>query len=300
MINNVREHLQDKVKYRMWLFSDLQQSVPEQAEYCLSTAVDDFKSLDLTCDYIWYLGDAVEGNNQEQLRKMTEIQLNLLKPLNIPVRFVLGNHDFDYIWDNRDSSEQLPVFFHEAVANTEGWKTIDQLTSFYFSEDIGDYKVIFLSDHGDPAGEWISTHGLVHGNEQKYPYTKDDLLALRQEIAQSSKKVITVSHGAFAGGNRAFPLWDPLLPLPETVKVHFYGHSHIGDVVQGKEKVYRKIAYVDHEKTPQINVSSLENRRGDEVRSVILEIYQDATMGIYFRDHEKKIWADLYMIDDKR
>ncbi|GAB2571036.1 metallophosphoesterase [Gracilibacillus alcaliphilus] len=300
MIGNVRKHLQDKVKHRIWLFSDLQQSIPEQAAYCLSTAVDDFKDLQLACDYIWYLGDAVEGSNKDQLQEMIDIQLNLLKPLDIPVRFVLGNHDFDYMWAHRGEAERLPVFFYEAVANTDGWKTIDQLTSFYFTEDIGDYKIVFLSDHGDPFGEWISTHGLIHGNEDKYPFTKEDFLKLRQEIAQSSKKVITVSHGSFAGGNRAFPLWDPLLPLPDNVKVHFYGHSHIGDVVHGKEQAYRKIAYVDHEKTPQINVSSLENRRGDEVRSVILEIYEDDTIGVYFRDHEKKVWADLYMMDDRR
>ena len=300
MIDRVRQHMQGHVKHRVWLFSDLQQSVPAEAAYCLSTAVNDFKKLNLSCDYIWYLGDAVEGTNKEQLQEMTDIQLNLLKPLNIPVRFVLGNHDFDYVWAYRNKNQDLPVFFHKAVAQTPGWKTINHLSDFYFTEDMGDYKVVFLSDHGDPRGSWISTHGLIHGDEAQYPHTKRDFLKLRKEIENSSKPVITVSHGAFAGGNRAFQLWNHFLPLPDTVKVHFYGHSHIGDKALGKENVYRKIAYVDYEKTPQINVSALENRRSDEVRSVILEIYKDDTMGIYFRDHEQGIWADLYMIDERR
>lgn len=300
MIDTILKSVEDQVKYRIWLFSDLQQSVPDHAEYCLTTAVRDFQQLGLDCDYIWYLGDAVEGSDRERLEKMVNIQQDLLKPLNIPLRFVLGNHDFDYLRAHKDKEEYPPVFFYDTVLKTPDWKTIDSLSSFYFIEELEDYKIIFLSDHGDPKGEWVSTHGKVHGNQEKYPHTKEDYLQLKQIIEESSKRIITVSHGAFPGGNRPFALWEQLLPLPEHVKVHFYGHSHIGDAVFGKENVYRKVAYIDHAKIPQINVSSLENRRGDEVRSVFLEIYHDHTMGIYFRDHEKERWADLYMINDER
>ena len=155
MIDHVRQHMQGHVKHRVWLFLDLQQSVPAEANYCLSTAVNDFKKLNLACDDIWYLGDAMEGANKEQFQEMTDIQLNLLKPLNIPVRFVLGNHDFDYVWAYRNKNQDLPIFFHKAVAQTPGWKTADHLSDFCFAEDMGDYIIVFLSDHGDPGGAWI-------------------------------------------------------------------------------------------------------------------------------------------------
>lgn len=300
IIDDVLHALRDKVKHRVWLFSDLQQSDPVHAEYCLTTAVNDFKKLDMECDYIWYLGDAVEGSHAEHLKEMVQMQLDLLRPLKTPLRFVLGNHDFDYLWANKEEGKELPVYFYDAVREVPGWKSIDSLDSFYFTEDIGDYKIVFLSDHGDRNGEWISTHGRVRGDKEKYPHTDDDYLALKKEIEMSSKRIITVSHGAFPGGNRPFQLWGKLLPLPDHVKVHFYGHSHMGDGVFGKEHVYRKVSYVDFAKIPQINVSSLENRRGDEIRSVFLEIYENDTIGIYFRDHGKESWADVYMINDQR
>src|SRR5690625_4805819 len=120
MIDRVHQHMQNQVKHRVWLFSDLQQSVPAEANYCLSTAVNDVWKCNFAFDNIWYLGDAVEGANKEQLEEMTDIQLNLLKLLNIPVRFVLGNHDFVYVWTHRNSAQNLPISFHEAVGQTPG------------------------------------------------------------------------------------------------------------------------------------------------------------------------------------
>ena len=54
---------------------------------------------------------------------------------------------------------------------------------------------------------------------------------------------------AFCGGNRASEHLSTLLPLPHQVKIHFYGHAHIGDYAWAKENAYRRISCVDwHEK----------------------------------------------------
>ena len=42
-------------------------------------------------------------------------------------------------------------------------------------------------------------------------------------------------------------------------------------------------------------ISSLEDLRGSEVRSALLEIYTDGTLGVYFRDHRHRRWADVWL-----
>jgi calcineurin-like phosphoesterase family protein len=291
MIKQIKASMKAHVKHRIWLFSDLQQECPDKTHAILKAAIDDFTSYGLPCDMIWYLGDAVAGNNHEQLEASVHVQLELLKALHIPVRFVLGNHDFDYA----RSTGHIKSHFFNSVQQTKGWRTIDSLQHFYFFDEIGDYRLLFLSDHIDEQGKWISTHGNIP-SETEYPYHKEIYSQLREKLVTSDKPVITLSHYAYSGGNRPSDLWDQLLPLPEKVKVHFFGHSHIGDGVWGKEHLYRKIAYVNHQSTPQINISSLENERADEIRSVMLEIYEDSSLGIYFRDHGKQAWANMLLI----
>lgn len=292
MIADVFPALQKSLKHRIWIFSDLQQALPERARYCMAAAVEDFKTLCLPCEFIWYLGDAVEGIEESHLNEAVRIQLDLLRPLQIPLRYVLGNHDFDYL----RSRNRVASHFHNAVQHVPGWQSVDSLQSFYFIEELGDYTLLFLSDHTHLGGEWFTTHGIIHGDSDEYPYDQAVYLNLKNLLETSNKPIITLSHYAFSGGNRPSPLWNQLLPLPDQVKIHFYGHSHIGDKVWGKEHVYRKISYVDYQNIPQINVSSLENDRGDEIRSVFLEIYEDNSLGIFFRDHEKKQWAGMFMM----
>ena len=88
----------DQIKHRVWIISDLQQSDPGIARECISAAVNDFRSLDMPCEQIWYLGDSVEGKNEAVLRQMVEMQIDLLQALDIPLIFVTGNHEFDPYW----------------------------------------------------------------------------------------------------------------------------------------------------------------------------------------------------------
>src|SRR5699024_12472388 len=88
----------------------------------------------------------------EHLKEMVQMQLDLLRPLKTPLRFVLGNHDFDYLWANKEEGKELPVYFYDAVREVPAWKSIDSLDSFYFTEEIGDYK---RSEERRVGKEWI-------------------------------------------------------------------------------------------------------------------------------------------------
>jgi hypothetical protein len=133
-----------------------------------------------------------------------------------------------------------------------------------------------------------------------YPHDLAEYAAVRERIAGCGKKVITAGHLSFAGGNRSSELLGRLLPLPGNVKIHFYGHAHIGDEYWVKPNTFRKIAYVEHQKVPQIDVASLENQRADESRSCLFLVMEDGGMGVAFRDHSKKRWAEVVVFGEER
>ena len=85
-----------------------------------------------------------------------------------------------------------------------------------------------------------------------------------------------------------------LFPLPENLKIHFYGHAHIGDFVWAKKDAYRRICWTDWHDIPQINVSSYEHIRGQKCRSVFLHIYEDNSFGIFFRNHDDHEFSEVY------
>lgn len=286
------------VAHRVWICSDLQQADPAHARHCMTLAVNDFQSLALPCDHIWYLGDAVEGHRLDLLSEMVQMQLSLLTPLNIPLRYVQGNHDFDPF--QYDPALPVTTPFWDAVKTVPTWKTTAHRSDFYFTDTLGPYLIVFFSDHTAADASWISTHGRIHRDAAKYPHTPDAYLALRDLIANSNRPVITAGHCPFAGGNRPSDLMSQMLPLPPNVRAHFYGHAHIGDHHWVKENVFRKIAYVHHQTIPQFDIASLENRRGNEIRSAFLEIYTDGTLGIFFRDHSQSRWAEALLLNPER
>lgn len=298
MIEKIIDNLKENVKKRIWIISDLQQSIPENARRCLTTAAEDYMSLSTQCNSIWYLGDAIEGRDLKHIAEMAQMQVDMLGSLNIPVRYVIGNHDFDYFKSLEPKPDKIVIPFYDYINKTENWKSIGSTNSFYFIEDIGNYSVIFLSDHAESSGSWFTTHGVIHGRAVDYPYGAEAYESLIKLISSMAKPVITVSHYAFSGGNRPSELQDRLLPLPGNVKVHFYGHAHIGDKQWAGKDCYRKIACIDNQSIPQINVSSLENRRGNAVRSVFLEIYNNNSLGIYFRNHSNKKWEEYFLINN--
>lgn len=281
----------------IWVISDLQQAIPEKAKYCLDVAIEDYKFIEANCQKIWYLGDSVEGDNLNHIIEMTKMQLQRFRTLNIPLNYVMGNHDFDFTRSINNSYLKAVMPFYEAVKRENSWKTTKTGSSMYFTDEIADYKVFFLSDHIGLYNQWLTTHGRIRYGQNEYPYKKEDYLRLRQEMESCSKKVITASHYSYPGGSRPSELFGRFLPLPSNVKLHFYGHAHIGDVKWAKESCYQKISYVDYQNVPQINVSSLENQRGSTIRSVFVDFYDNNSVGIYFRDHQNKRWTESYILD---
>ena len=295
MVHDTVKFLYAKKSKRIWVISDLQQSVYESAQRCLKCAVDDFKGLNLDCVRIMYLGDAVEGSDFESIKKMTEMQVNELE-LGIEIRYLLGNHEFDFYKFHKINLGRMEIPFYEMVKGLPNWGSSQSLEDFYFFEEFDDFAIVCLTDHAAQDGAWYTTHGEVYGNKLEYPYGEKEYYGLINKISQIKKPVFTFSHYAFAGGNRPSALLDYLLPLPGNVKIHFYGYAHIGDSVWAGKDCFRKIACVDSQNIPQINASSLEDIRGSAVRSVFLEIYEDGGYGVLFRNHSKKKWEEAYII----
>ena len=299
MIQNVLESLRSKVAHRVWVLSDLQQAIPAEARRCLTTALEDFRSLELPVEQIWYLGDAVEGARLDHLEEMAAMQVEAFSSFRVPLRYVLGNHDFDLLTKDRGQSGRTAIF-RDAVLKVPTWRTTDSIESFYFIDRIGEFTVAFFSDHADPQGRWISTHGTVHGEQRLYPHNAEAYQRVRDELASVRGPVITCSHYAFAGGNRPSGLHDLMLPLPENVRLHLYGHAHIGDAVWAGKDLYRKIAAVDDHPIIQCDIASLEDGRGSATRSMILEIYRDRSLGLFFRNHSARRWEEVLVLDAQR
>jgi hypothetical protein len=296
VIDHVLRSCRDRISHRVWVISDLQQSVPAEARRCLTTAVNDFRSLDLPIEQIWYLGDALEGAQLDHLEEMAAMQVEILGSIAVPLRYVLGNHDFDLM----RLEKQRRAIFRDAVLRTPGWRTTDSIESFYFIDRIGDFTVAFFSDHADPRGRWFSTHGVVHGDASAYPHDAMAYRRARDEIAAVAGPVITCSHYAFAGGNRPSALHDLMLPLPANIRLHLYGHAHIGDAAWAGKDLYRKIACVDNHPIVQCDIASLEDGRGSATRSMVLEIYDDRSLGLYFRNHSTRRWEEALLLDGQR
>jgi hypothetical protein len=299
LIDRILQSVRTQVLHRVWVISDLQKSAPAEARRCLTTAVEDFRSLDLPIEQIWYLGDAVEGAHLDHLEEMAAMQVEVLASFGVPLRYVLGNHDLDLLRLDPERSQPTATF-RDAVLRTPGWRTTDSIESFYFIDRIGEFTVAFFSDHADPAGRWFSTHGLIHGDAGAYPHDAMAYRRVRDEIAATPGPVITCSHYAFAGGNRPSALHDLMLPLPANIRLHLYGHAHIGDAAWAGKDLYRKIACVDHHPIVQCDIASLEDGRGSATRSMVLEIYQDRSLGLYFRNHSARRWEESLVLDGRR
>jgi len=300
MIDDLFRRVRGDALARIWIFSDLQQVLPDMAEDCLLRALKDMNSLDAGLSHLWYLGDAMEGKDPERVDAMTRMQVDHLSTLGLPLRFVMGNHDLDCTTPlPPGSTPVLPVW--EAFRKVNGWKTTKTPQEFYFTESYGETLTVFLSDHVAADNRWFATQQGVRGEDPaSYPWTLADYQRLRDDIASWPGPVILAGHYAFPGGARGAPpdgLLTRLLPLPDNVQLIFHGHSHVGDWAYGKEKTFQNICTVDWHKTPQINVSSLDRTRGSQSRSVVLDIYKNHTLGVFFRDHEDKKWSNSHFID---
>lgn len=296
MMNDIIESANQRVKHRFWVISDLQQRILERSAYCMTTAVSDFLSLHLPIEAICYLGDATEGEDLELIHEMAAMQVHELSKVDAPVYYVVGNHDFDYFSYHQQKLNKMTIPFMEYVARYPQWHIQEKITDMSYTVDLGDLALVMLTDHADPMGKWYTTHGQVRNDASAYPYTQKHYQELNEQIRQLKKPVITMSHYAFPGGNREAPLFKQLLPLPQNVRMHFYGHAHIGDVEWAGKDCYRKLSGVDYQAIMQINVASLENYRGTAVRSVLVNVYESEEIGVLFRNHSSHCWDDFLIV----
>ena len=293
MFNQLYELSKARAVHTVWVMSDLQQSDPANMEKCLNLSMEDYVHyLGSPAEEAWYLGDAVEGADLNHLIKMTARHEEAFVKLGIPLCYAPGNHDFDYSARYPDQRKEP---FSDMIRSHPGWQTSAKSSDFYFRRSLGDFEVFFLCDHMAEDRSWCVTHGVLRwGKKEDYPYTRGDMANLGREMSGCGKKVITASHCAFPGGNRQSALWYRILPVANNVKLHLYGHAHIGDAIWAVRDVYRRISWVDYHDIPQVNVSSFENIRGDKCRSVILHIYADGQMGIFFRNHDDHTFTEAY------
>lgn len=296
VIDAFMEATRKHVSHRIWVVSDLQQRFPERARHCMTCAADDFVSLGMNVEAICYLGDATEGDNPDYIREMADMQAQQFARVDAPVYYALGNHDFDYFMHRHDQLDRMVLPFKEHMDLQPQWHTQGDIGRLYYTVDMGDYALCLLTDHSAQDGSWYTTHGEIRGDASLYPYTEADYRACMEEIEALNKPVFTLSHYSFAGGNRAAPLFDRFLPVPPNVRLHLYGHAHIGDAVWAGKDCHRKICAVDNQPLMQVNVASLENDRGSAIRSVILEMYDTGEIGVLFRNHSLHCWDDLLVI----
>ena len=286
-----RESL-SRAAHKVWILSDLQQGLPENTRRCLDAGISDFELLGRPAEQIWYLGDAVEGADAARLEAMCRLQEEAFAQLGLPLCYATGNHDYDYASAHRGQPPWVP--FYEMVRAHPGWQTAAGCEDFYFRTRIGETAVYFLCDHVSGDGRWCVTHSGFRWGREEYPYTEADAQALRARMAAETGPIITCGHYGFSGCNRDHALMDRLLPLPPGARIHFYGHSHIGDWKWGKKDTWRRICWVDWHDVPQIDVSSFENIRGRFCRSVFLHLYEDGSMGVFFRNHDEHRFTEAY------
>lgn len=302
MLDSLFEQSREHSIARIWIFSDLQQALPEMAEDCLARALEDILPLSKGFTHLWCLGDAMEGSQIDRVTRMVQMQVDRLKPLGLPLRFIMGNHDLDCT--SRlppGSTPVLPVW--EAFRQVPDWKTTATPDAFWFSETIGPVRVVFLSDHVATDNAWLATQQEVRGEfPDRYPWTLADYQQLRNHIAEWPGPVILAGHYAFPGGPREPPphgLLHRLLPLPDNVRLHFHGHAHTGDWPYGADKTFQRISTISWHQVQQLNISSLDRTRGSQTRSAILDISRDGNFTVFFRDHEDKTWSDIYICNSQ-
>ena len=286
---------------RFWLFSDLQQGNPANAERFFRIAMEDFQGLRVPVNGICYLGDATEGYNLEAVKVMTEMQLGFLDSLDVPVYYTIGNHELDYYRYALEKGLKPFIPFYDAVKGRKNWHVPASQEDFWFAEEMPDFTMLFFSDHAAKNGDWYAFHEMLpdpHGQfpfPGTYPYSKQDWIAVRDRFAKQEKLVFTFSHCAFPGGNRPSQHLEQMMPLPPNFRAHFHGHAHIGDGRCAGLNLYRQITGMEGLPIFQFDIASLDHIRGTTVRSAFFDYYGDGEFGVFFRDHINARWEHFFL-----
>lgn len=287
----------EHVRTRFWLISDLQQGNPRFAEQYFTAAMRDFHAVGTKIDGVCYLGDAAEGIDLDALEIMIGMQIEGLESLNVPIHYVIGNHELDYYRRCRRQKMPPRIPFYEMVKGRPLWRLIPDQEDFWFAQEMPEYTMLFFSDHASKDGSWCATHQSLPPEPELavYPHKKEVWQAVRDRFGASGKPVFTFAHCAFPGGNRPSQFLEQLLPLPDNFRAHFHGHSHIGDAAWGGENLYRQIAAVNDHAVLQFDIASLDHMRGTTVRSAFFDYYGDGEYGVFFRDHLNARWEHFFL-----
>lgn len=278
----------------VWIHSDLQLASPEAARDVLAAAVDDVIDLDLNVGGIWCLGDALCGKDQDALAEVARINVEQYERLDVPVCYVMGNHEMDL---RRNGIHRYPLL--DAIADHPQWHTMASRGDFYFARRFFGTMVVFMGDHLATDGAlWWTTHGLLQDLQGVgvYPHQPQDYEALRKAMADHDGPVVTASHYAYPGGQRPSALMRQLLPLPDSVRLHVYGHAHIGDLVHNKVHPYRRNNPIEGQSLRQFNISALETRRSAGSHSAFLEFGPEGPTQLRIRCHLEKRWTESFDI----
>ncbi len=269
----------------IWVHSDLQLSEPQLAISVLGRAVEDVESLGIPLDGIWNLGDSLCHRDEKALDEVATASLGLLERLGVPIAYVMGNHEMDLA---DAGCRRFPLY--ELARGRPLWHVQERLSDMAFVRDCFGMRVFFTGDHADPDGQWLTIHNWPTPVEP-YPYLDEGWKKFRAAIAASSKPVLTAGHYAYPGGQRPGDFMRRLLPLPTTVRTHFHGHAHIGDLVWNKESPYQREHPIEGSTVRQYNISALENVRSAGSHSAFLQFRDGLLSAIRVRCHETKAWV---------
>jgi len=277
---------------RVWIQSDLQLSNPEVARKVLTDAVDDMLELDLGIGAIWCLGDVMCGKQIDDVINLANMTIEQLGRLNVPICYVMGNHDADL--KRVHGLDRYPLY--EMAREHPMWHVSDNIDDMYFARMVYGTLVIFMGDHMARDGSWWTSHGHVAAKPELYPYSPKHYNDLRDAIGRHPGPVATASHYSYPGGQRQADLYQNLLPLPDNVKFHCYGHAHIGDLVWNKENPYLRPNPINGQSLIQFNISALETARTPGSHSAVLDIGPQGPEQLRIRCHLEKKWVDTYSL----
>lgn len=284
-----------RAKHVIWIMSDLQQKKYDNAKKCLDICMEDYELLGRPAEMIWYLGDATESADLPEVERMAQMQEDMFGALDVPLCYATGNHDYDYAeYCHKRGISEYRIPFFERVQAHPGWHTAADTEHTWFKVGLDGWMFYFFCDHAAKDNSWCSTHNGIRFGVENYPYTEEHFASIRRDMEACDKSIITAAHCAFPGGNRDTKFLGMIQPLPLNVRAHFYGHSHIGEYMCPRERIFSQIQWVDWQDIPQIDVASFENIRGTYCRSVILQLYEDNTMGVFFRVHDTHSFSSAF------
>ncbi|HWL52713.1 MAG TPA: metallophosphoesterase [Chthoniobacteraceae bacterium] len=285
-----KPHLVRGPHARIWVHSDLQLEEPAAAEAILKAAVDDLLSLGPPPDAVWCLGDALCGPEIHRQERLSEIIVAQFGRLNAPVCYVMGNHEMDVM--RLCGLVRHPLY--EIARSEPLWHITSALEETFFVRQFCGIPVVFFSDHAARDGSWWISHAGVHGQAASRPDEVHTLPPLRDAIARHPGPVLTAGHYALPGGQRPLARMSALFPLPANLRLHLYGHAHIGDLKINGANPWQRDNPVEAHSLRQYNISALENVRSPGSHSAMLELDEGGPVSLTIRCHLERRWVERF------